>query len=125
MHATPEGADEPRMDSLERIGSPLIKQPECESVSHLLSWLFEFGPSSHGAMGPVPVAFSEIQAWASLTGTRPTSEESLILRSLSREYVAASQSARAKNATPPYAPGGDRVGAGIMAAFKMSKVDYG
>lgn len=94
-------------------------------MAHLASWLFEVGPVLPGSMGPVPVTFSELFAWSGMTGQRITSEESVLLRSLSRDYCSQLQAAKARNAAPPYAPDGNTIGAGIMAAFRMSKVNHG
>lgn len=121
LHASPDGGKGTRHDDLSRRGSSLTQLPEIEEGEHVLQWLFEVGPSSSTAVGPGPISFSEIAAWASITQTRITSEEALLIRALSRDYCAEYHGSSKSNTVPPYSKEAHRVGAGIMAAFQGYK----
>jgi hypothetical protein len=67
--------------------------------------LLEFGPSAPGMAGPVPVSFSEIEAWARVTGTDLPGHEATILRSLSRDYCAQFSASKDPKEPMPLMPG--------------------
>lgn len=77
-------------------------RPRIKSGADLIGHLFEVGPVSPGGMGPVPLTFQEIEAWARMTGVRLTAWEVRTLRSLSREYLAELRAAESPGRIPPY-----------------------
>lgn len=65
-----------------------LKFPPLTGHAQLLaSWLNAVGLSLSGAMGPVPITWSEVAAWASLTGVDPEPWEAEALVDASRAYV--------------------------------------
>lgn len=62
--------------------------PEIERGGHVIEWLYEVGPISFGANGAEALSWQEINAWKQATGTEVNTEELLLIRSLSLEYVA-------------------------------------
>lgn len=59
---------------------------ELEWGEQLVDSLLEFGPDMPGPAGPVPVSFSEIQAWADMTRTEVPGWEAGLLKRLSKDY---------------------------------------
>jgi hypothetical protein len=51
-----------------------------------MRWLVELGISAQGMSGPVPLSWSDVYAWASLTGTDLLADEALQIMNLSRLY---------------------------------------
>lgn len=78
--------------------------PELEHGQHLLTWLNEIGITGQGYNGPIPLSWQELKAWRDCTGTAATSEEMLMLRQLSVDYIAQYNSSADPNAPPPNAP---------------------
>jgi hypothetical protein len=74
--------------------APLIP----ERCAHLLGWFFELhGRRSLGQYGPAPLSWTDIHAWASLTGRHPTLWELRVIGRLDSAYFAA-MNARDKKA---------------------------
>lgn len=74
--------------------------------------------------GPVPVSFTEIHAWSSITQTQITSEEALIVRLLSRDYCGSYHDSSNRSSPPPFAGDGEEdraLAAGIMEAVRRQK----
>lgn len=65
----------------------------------LTDWLFEAGPTGAGAMGPVPLGWTEIADWARLTGQDLLPWEARVLRQLSADFAA--EMVRAETAEAP------------------------
>jgi len=72
-------------------------------VLHLWVHLFEVGPIANGAMGPVPLSFSEIESWMRTTSVFLSAWEVVLLRKCSQEWVSATYAAKDPKATPPWA----------------------
>lgn len=73
-----------RADPAERLkierrleGPPL---PYC--LRHLWEWFGELAEARGGGMGPSPIGYQDIAAWAKLTGRRPTPWEVSVIRQL-------------------------------------------
>ena len=73
--------------------------PEIEGGAQVIDYLQEVGPTMPGAMGPEPVSFAEIDAWARTTGYDPSAWEAQTIRRLSRVFV--SQYAKSKEINSP------------------------
>ena len=71
-------------------------------VAHIYHYLFEVGPVAYGAMGAIPVSFSEINQWMAATGNRLNPWEAVLLRQCSAAWVSAQQEAREPYAIPPW-----------------------
>lgn len=81
------------------------RQPDLPPLAggeHLVGYLLDAGPLSHGGMGPVPLSHLDIQAWQCNTGIELTAWEARTLRDLSREYVAQLQASAAPDEPAPY-----------------------
>lgn len=92
-----------RWQDLKARESALANLPEVGQGSYIIAWLDEMDWHSIGGMGsPIPLSWSDIDAWARVTKTEITSDEALLLRHLSKLYV--SKYSESKNpATPaPY-----------------------
>lgn len=88
-----------RQEQLEAQESNLLELPDIEHGSHVIQWLHEVGPTQQGMNGPEPLSWQEINAWRQATGTVATTEELIMLRNLSRQYV--SQYQRSDNPEEP------------------------
>lgn len=90
-----------RLEQMEHQGlAPQL--PPAGPAAHLVGYLFEAGPVGYGAMGPVPLAHSEIEAWQRNTGIDLQAWEARALRKLSIDYVSASGQAAAHDCPPFY-----------------------
>lgn len=61
--------------------------PPVPPLWYLVEWLFEVGPVSSVGMGPTPLTWGELAAWASLVSAELGPLEARSLRRLSKEYV--------------------------------------
>ena len=68
--------------------------PQLESVDipcvvvYLWQWFCELsGGRGYAEYGPLPLTYSEILAWAQLTGTEPTSWEVDVLKTIDRAFI--------------------------------------
>lgn len=81
----PQGAEKPRYETVpEQMRA--VEPPE--HMPWLFDWLMDVGPVLSGGMGPAPVGYEQIDAWARIAGTSPTPTECGMLRRLSRAYCA-------------------------------------
>jgi hypothetical protein len=71
-------------------------------MPHVMSYLFEIGPTMHGEMGEYPLTHSELRAWMDNTGIELNAWESRTLRRLSMDYLAEQQAATSATAEPPW-----------------------
>lgn len=65
---------------------PVLYPPN--PAEHLIDWLYDIGPAAMGAMGEVPLGWTEIDAWCRRTGIDLDPWEGRTIRRLSRAYVA-------------------------------------
>lgn len=72
-----------------KVRPPELDPPECpHELLHLWEWFADLsGARPHTGFGPGPLPFSEIQAWANLTGHRPTPWEVGVLKRLDGVYL--------------------------------------
>ena len=93
---------------------------------YLIDWLLEAGPDMPGAMGATPLSWTEIDAWARLTGREVAPWEAELLRHLSIAFVQQYQEAKAIDCPPPWLEKPtditrDRVSRQLAAAFARRK----
>lgn len=71
----------------------MLTGPEMPApLAYLLDWFNEVGPCLSSGMGPVPLTFAEIGAWAALRGIALAPWEAQGLRVLSEAFCEASVS---------------------------------
>lgn len=106
FHATPK-PEKPTKDKLltrgEQIqangGTPLM--PECDA-HYLIEYWYTVGLCAAGAMGPVALSSTEIDAWSRLSGVELEPWEFNSLRQMSQEYVSSLHLSESPDAPPPY-----------------------
>lgn len=76
--------------------------PALGLASHLVGYLFDAGPVSSGAMGAVPLGWSDLQHWQSATGIELQTWEARALRRLSQEYLSSSTDAQETDCPAPW-----------------------
>jgi hypothetical protein len=79
----------------------VLDMPECDAM-HIVSYLFEIGPTLSGGMGESPLPDTEIEAWQRNTGIELQSWEARAVKRLSREYLSESQAATELNRACPW-----------------------
>ncbi len=91
---------EPRIKAMMARGEeiPIPDNP----AKYLTDWLFEIGPSVPGGMSAAPIGWRDMAAWQDLSGVELLPWEAKTLRSLSRDFVAASHDARKRDCPPPW-----------------------
>lgn len=102
LACTPEKENQSRYEKYSSIDSPLAELPPVDYAAYLIDYLMEVGPVMSGAMGPTPITFGEIHAWASVTGTIINAWDARMLRYLSRCYVNEFQDAKDRNRPAPW-----------------------
>lgn len=80
------------------------EQGECPAypenpARYLTDWLFDVGPVVAGGMGEAPIAYTDLQAWESISGVQLLPWEARTLRALSVDFVA--ERSRAREVCPP------------------------
>lgn len=96
--------------------------PPLDAGEHIVGHLFDAGPVLHTGMGPVPLSWSELATWQSVTGVALTPWEAQTMRRLSAEYIAAQQAGEDPLSPAPFtaAPSADqraRVAASLSSVF--------
>jgi hypothetical protein len=79
-----------------------LEMPECDAM-HLVSYLYEIGPTLPNGMGDAPLTHLEIEAWQRNTGIELSSWEARVLHSSSLAYLSESQRATKPDAEAPWA----------------------
>jgi hypothetical protein len=92
-----------RAQRLQDDGVDDMPTPPVLAGAALLDWFWDVGPVAHGGMGPVPIGYADLQAWAAITGTPLQPWQAAVLRRMSRAYVAELRTAEAADAPPPWA----------------------
>jgi hypothetical protein len=90
-----------RLKALQDSGKP-HSMPPVGIAAHLVGYLMDAGPVSHGGMGPAPISHADIAAWQANTGVELTAWESRTVRKLSSEYVAMMGIAKESDCPAPY-----------------------
>ena len=93
LNAVPESTSESkkrntltRREAFVREGADVTAIPECRAP-HILSYLFEIGPTLSSGVGPVPITHGELHAWQMNTGTPLEAYEVRMLKRLSADYA--------------------------------------
>lgn len=58
-------------------------------MEHLLHWWRDLHEGRRYGWGPEPIAFTDIEAWARLTGAQPRPAEIRVLMAIDREWLIA------------------------------------
>ncbi len=82
--------------------SALIKMPDPGDAAYLIEFLMEIGPVNSGQSGPIPVSWSDINAWQQATGTILTGQELVQIRELSKLYCSQYHDSMDRNCPAPY-----------------------
>lgn len=103
-YQTPNKDGETRWQRNIRFGqgdkNPLIEPPQ--TGEYIFEWFWELNSSRQsGFGGPLPLSYTEIAAWAAITGTIATRDEISIIRRLDSAYIAAVAAEQAANAAQP------------------------
>ena len=96
--------------------------PPLDHMDHLAAFFQEVGPAASGGMGLMPISFTEIYNWASVTGTTLTGWEAKTLRQMSKAYVAEYNRSDDEHTPPPYEDrefDRDEVGQKVIEAFNF------
>lgn len=95
-HSVPDGPDGKRGEKsqieIARANGGDVTLPP-QRCPYLFEWLCQAGPAQSGAMGPVGLSASELQAWASCSAIELQPWEFAALQRASRAYCAAYASA--------------------------------
>jgi hypothetical protein len=94
--------------------------PDPGRYQFLADWLCELGLSMPGAMGNVPLTYTEIDSWRRLTGTLLDTGEAMLLRQLSQVYCAERNIGATNNTSPVLRLSRDKekLAVGIFAALR-------
>ena len=79
-----------------------VTMPECEAM-HIVSYLYEIGPTLPNGMGEAPLSHTEIGAWQRNTGIFLDAWEARLIHRASLEYLSESQRATSPDAEAPWA----------------------
>jgi hypothetical protein len=125
FHSIPETAKKDKITRAQKIesngGRPLM--PDVAGGEYLVAYWLELGKCSSGAMGPVPLAPADVQAWQRGTRVDLLPFEFTALLEMSRGYVSGLLEGEKADCPPPF---GDKaqefdreaVGKKISNAFK-------
>lgn len=91
-----------RGERLRDDGADHLPVPPVAAGGQLIEWFFDVGPVAAGGMGPVPLAYTDLQAWAQITGAPLEPWQATTLRRMSRAYVAELRTAEDPAAVPPW-----------------------
>lgn len=109
LHAVPRdtsrkgrpGNRESRLDSLlQKGGQPAL--PPVVVGADVLGMFLDVGPAASGVSGAVPISYTEIEAWARVTGIYLQPWQGKLLRDLSRTYVRSLTKGEDPQSAPPY-----------------------
>ena len=91
-------------------------------AEHLLSYLFEIGPTLSVGMGEAPLTHAEIAAWQVNTGVELASWEARFLQRLSLDYLVQAQSARLLNCAAPWREWEAAAGRAVIAKSVQASI---
>lgn len=77
-----------RAEQWRTLNAHKLQPPALEGAQHVAEWLHEIGMYDEGDNGPKTLSWQTLAAWQQATGTAITADEMVMLRRLSREYVA-------------------------------------
>lgn len=78
--------------------------PKIEYGQYLLDYAFEIGPSRSSGQGPLTIEWVDIKAWCELTGVILDLWELLVIREISKAFVAQYYVSEGAIVPSPYQP---------------------
>lgn len=72
------------------------------SAPHFIAWFIELGMIQAGGMAPMPLTWTEIDAWTRQTGIRLQPWEARLMKALSLAYLRELALAESENRPPPW-----------------------
>lgn len=92
LHSIPEGSKKSRVASFTASDEnhPFLEMPDIDTecaAGYLVGLLHEAGLMSSSGMGPVPLSWTEINAWLQVTELELTVWERLTIKRMSEDYV--------------------------------------
>ena len=90
--------------SAETLKSPLLEMPQIEHGQYLLDYAFEIGPSKSTGQGPAVIDWVDIKAWMDLNELKLDAWEILVLREISKAFVAQYYMSEGSLTPSPYQP---------------------
>lgn len=84
--------------------SPLLEMPKIEYGQYLLDYAFEIGPSNSGSDGPTVITWADIRDWSSLLRIDLDMWEILVIREISKAFVAQYYISQGSTIPSPYQP---------------------
>lgn len=106
LHAKPGKSKKTRFQQLidEGKNSPLLDFPDLGYAKYIIEKLLELGLVQKGGMEPIPISWSELNSWQSVTGSQLTPWEAITIRQLSAEYLRTFEQAADQTMPAPYSP---------------------
>lgn len=107
LHTKPSKQDSTRFaqfSSDEDNPSPLLQMPKIEFGQYLLDYAFEIGPSNSGSEGPTVITWTDIKDWSDLLGVKLDMWEILVVREISKAFVAQYYMSQGSTVPSPYQP---------------------
>jgi hypothetical protein len=99
--------------------------PPVEHAHSLVRWLNEIGLCGQGAMGPVPIGWTDLAHWMRLTGAPAQPWQLRALRQASAAYVGQLHDATEPDCPPPWSEAGlddrERVARQVREVFGSRK----
>jgi hypothetical protein len=81
--------------------SPLVQLPDVED-GFIVEWMNEVGWYQVGMSGLIPITWTELNAWATMTSTNVTPSESILMMNLSKAYVGQFNQSDDRNTPAPF-----------------------
>jgi len=106
LHSKPSKQQVTRFKQLssEEIKSPLLEMPKIDHGQYLLDYAFEIGPSKSGGEGPIVIDWVDIKAWSDLMCLKLDMWECLVIREISKAFVAQYYDSQGSLVPSPYQP---------------------
>lgn len=106
MHSKPSKQPITRYKQLsaDELKSPLLEMPKIEHGQYLLDYAFEIGPSKSSGQGPLVIEWTDIKSWCDLTGVNLDLWELLVVREISKAFVAQYYVSDGAIVPPPFQP---------------------
>lgn len=98
-YETPDHTGETRRERNTRFGQESPEARAVEVGEYILEWFFDLSAGRQfGLDGPLPLAWIDMMAWATLTGNIVRAEEWSVIRAVDRAYLSALSDERAESA---------------------------
>jgi hypothetical protein len=132
LHTKPSKQDSTRFaqfSSDEENPSPLLEMPKIEFGQYLLDYAFEIGPSNSGSDGPTIITWTDVKDWSDLVKVNLDMWEILVIREISKAFVAQYYMSQGSTVPSPYQPveidkvkASSRIG-GLLRSIAKRKVE--